>query len=63
MTSMFRLLVLLLGAAPPQPPMTGLLSLDAAAFARRVQVKRQPDETGHTTRGAGHDCALAGVRV
>jgi hypothetical protein len=61
MTAIARLVAVLLGATSPEEPMSRLLVLDEAAFARRVRDRRRPDSVGHNDPGAGHARAHVGV--
>ncbi|MET9779402.1 hypothetical protein ABZ023_35080 [Streptomyces sp. NPDC006367] len=63
MIAIVRLLAALLGATSPEGPMSRLLALDEAAFARRVRDRRRPDSAGHNVPGADHARAHAGVSV
>ncbi|MGY4963620.1 hypothetical protein [Streptomyces sp. 900105245] len=53
MTGIVRLLAVLLGATAPEAPMSQLIALDEAAFARRVR-ERRTDSAGPNIQGA-HD--------
>ncbi|MFE0774286.1 hypothetical protein [Streptomyces sp. NPDC058861] len=61
MTAITRLLAVLLGAPSPEKPMSKLLALDEAAFARHIRDWPRPDSSGPNDPGAPRARRRAGV--